>query len=616
MTSDVPVTPRGRYHARIARFEAERARLAGVSRRLSHVRTAAFVALIAAGVLVERQPGAPGVLLLAAAVVAFLVLVAAHQRVRRRERWHEELVGLNEQGLHRLDREWDRLPKHRPNRDVSLHAYAGDLDLFGRASLTQILGPVGSAFGVSVLDEWLLGRAAPGDVLARQEAVRELAPQNDLRDALAIHGRKTREVRLNHIERFLRWAEGGQWLAGRTVLRLASWLLPLATWSLLALHIGGVVDAAYWMVPVIITLTLYFTVGVQARAVLDAAFGRDALLARYPELLQLLTAASFEAPLLRGIEARLDQQGEPADRQLNRLRKLMHLADMRLSSLHVPLYLLTMWDIHVLAALERWQAKSGGSVRDWLAALGEFEALSALATLAHDQPDWTFPDVAAAASPDLVLEADALGHPLLSDGVRVTNDVRVGPPGTFLLVTGSNMSGKSTLLRAIGTNVVLAQAGAPACARRLRVPPLEVHTSIRVQDSLARGVSYFMAELERLKQIVDAAQLARDAGDATQLFLLDEILHGTNTAERRIAARRVIRHLVDMGAIGAVTTHDLELAQEPVLAPHALLVHFQESFDEDDDGTTLNFDYRLRSGLATSTNALKLMRLVGLPGDA
>jgi DNA mismatch repair ATPase MutS len=205
--------------------------------------------------------------------------------------------------------------------------------------------------------------------------------------------------------------------------------------------------------------------------------------------------------------------------------------------------------------------------------------------------------------------AEGLGHPLIADDVRVHNDVTVGPPGTFLLITGSNMSGKSTLLRAVGVNAVLAQAGAPCCAQRLRLTPLAVRTSIVVQDSLARGVSHFMAELERLKQVVDAADAAA-GGPVAVLYLLDEILHGTNTAERRIAARRVIRHLLAARAIGGVTTHDLELVNDVALRDHARLVHFQETFGDD---RRLSFDYRLRPGLATSTNALKLMRYVGLP---
>ncbi|MGH7448778.1 MAG: MutS-related protein, partial [Longimicrobiales bacterium] len=329
------------------------------------------------------------------------------------------------------------------------------------------------------------------------------------------------------------------------------------------------------------------------------------------DMIHALTRTSFSCALLQATVRRLAREGEPADHQLQRLQRLMHLADLRGSSMHLPVFLLTMWDVHVLLAMERWQDESGAAVRDWLEALGEAEALAGLATLAHDQPHWVFPELAPAAESSLT--AASLGHPLIPDNARVHNDVHIGPPGTFLLVTGSNMSGKSTLLRAIGVNAVLAQAGAPVCARWMRLAPLEVCTSIRVQDSLARGVSYFMAELERLKQIVDAAHRVRDEGSATLVFLLDEILHGTNTAERRIAATRVIRHLVDSRAIGAATTHDLDLAAEPALAGAARLVHFTESVETVDGESTLRFDYILREGLATSTNALALMRIVGLP---
>jgi energy-coupling factor transporter ATP-binding protein EcfA2 len=612
-TGATAADPRSTYTARLNRFTAEADRLARESRTLSHTRTAVFFLAIVLGLFVERQGGMLSIVLLTAALAGFIVLVVLHRRVRVRERWHRDVAGVNEQGLHRLDRAWDELPQHVPERDLSTHAYAGDLDLFGRASLTQILAPVGTPTGVRTLEDWLLTRAAPADVLLRQQAVRELAPLHDLREALAINGRRARSVRPGDVDRFLRWAESGTWLSSRRWLHVAAWLLPALTWVLLIAHIAGAVDTAFWMVPALAALTLYVTTGARVKHVLDEAFGREGMFTHYPELIALVTHTHFEAPLLQRLAQRLSTEGEPADAKLGRLRRLMHLADLRLSSMHLPIYLVTLWDVHVLASLERWQRASGSTVRDWLAAVGELEALAAMAALAHDQPRWCHADV----DPEgpRTLRATALGHPLLRDDDRVTNDVEVGPPGTFLLVTGSNMSGKSTLLRALGANVVLAQAGAPSCAEALSMPPLDVATSIRVQDSLARGVSYFMAELERLKQIVDLAQQTHDAGSATLLFLLDEILHGTNTAERRVAARRVIRHLVDTGAIGAATTHDLELAEEPVLVPSAVLVHFQETFTRAGDDTSLTFDYQLREGIATSTNALALMRLVGLPAE-
>jgi energy-coupling factor transporter ATP-binding protein EcfA2 len=210
--------------------------------------------------------------------------------------------------------------------------------------------------------------------------------------------------------------------------------------------------------------------------------------------------------------------------------------------LHVVLQAVLLWDVHVAAAVERWRRDAGRHVRGWFAALGETEALAALATLAHDNPAWVLPTVTDDAA---VLEAAALGHPLLAEAARVANDVRVGPPGTVLLVTGSNMSGKSTLLRAIGLNAVLAQAGGPVCATRLSTPRLAVMTSVVVHDALAEETSLFLAELRRVKRIVDAARAATATpGAPTVLYLLDEVLHGTNSAERRVATRAVLSHLL------------------------------------------------------------------------
>jgi DNA mismatch repair ATPase MutS len=327
-------------------------------------------------------------------------------------------------------------------------------------------------------------------------------------------------------------------------------------------------------------------------------------------MLRLLADAPFASSRLTRIRARL-QAGGGAPRQLARLERIAAWAEVRYSPmLHGALQWLFLWDIQVAASLERWRRAAGAHVRDWLAQLGEAEALAALATLAHDNPTWTFPEIVQGGAP--LVEGSAVGHPLIPATARVTNEVSVGPPGSFLLVTGSNMSGKSTLLRAIGANVVLAQAGAPVCAARFRLPLLAVYTSVRVQDSLEEGISLFMAELRRLKLIVDAARAAPQ--DRPVLYLLDEILHGTNSAERRVAARTVIGHLIDAGAIGVVTTHDLALASEGELALAARPVQFTEHVDRSASGMAMRFDYRLRPGLATSANALALLELVGL-GD-
>jgi len=263
---------------------------------------------------------------------------------------------------------------------------------------------------------------------------------------------------------------------------------------------------------------------------------------------------------------------------------------------------LLLWDLHGALALVRWRRRVGGHVRGWLQAIGELEALASLAAFAFEHPGFAWPEPVG----QPMLEARSLGHPLIAADRRVGNDVRLPSGGRAVVVTGSNMSGKSTLLRAIGVNIVLARAGAPVCARGMSFGPMRVATSMRIEDSLSRGVSHFYAELQRLKQIVD---WARESGGGPVLFLLDEILQGTNSRERVAGARGIVRELLSTGALGVVSTHDLgitALAEE--LSDRVENVHFEEQVS----GTTMTFDYVLRPGVVQSSNALRLMRAMGL----
>ena len=598
--------PRGRYVARADRYAAERARAERAATHASHARLATFALAVAAGLWAEETASVIAYVLLVAGVLGFVAAVVAHRKREERAAWQAALERLNRLGPARIDRDWDRLPPRAAPPDDSAHPYADDLDLFGRAGLLQLTGPIGTPAGRARLRDWLLGPAPPDALAPRQRAIAELAPLADLRDEVAAHALRAGEVAEDDLRPLLAWAEGGPPRGPGSVDRVLAWGVPAATWLLAALDLAGVVERAWWVLGLLAATALTFSgPGARARSAFTRAFAREGIFEGFPELLRAIAGADLRSPLLRDLRARLGATGaDPADR-IGALDRLMHLSDLRRSGmLYLPIQLATLWDIHVHVALERWRAEVGPHLRDWLDAAGTFEALSALATLAHDHPEWTVPVI----HDEPVLRAEALGHPLLADDERVANDVEVGPPGSFLHVTGSNMSGKSTLLRAIGLNAVLAQAGAPVCATALRLPPLGVRTSIRVRDSLERGVSLFMAELERLKGVVDAADAA---GERRVLFLLDEVLHGTNTAERRIAARRVLEHLLEAGAIGAITTHDLELLDE-ALEGAAVPVHFRETIAPDGEGGGMSFDYRLRPGLATSTNALALMRLVGL----
>ncbi|MGH8639175.1 MAG: MutS family DNA mismatch repair protein, partial [Burkholderiales bacterium] len=364
-----------------------------------------------------------------------------------------------------------------------------------------------------------------------------------------------------------------------------------------------------WMISVVIGTVLSFATAVQVHSAFNRAGAGQHAFARYADLFAHAATGPAGAPFLEAIQARLTADGLGAPACLHRLNRILGLAELRASAgiFHFVVQAMTLWDFHVFFALERWRSHVGPRVRDWMAAVGELDALSAFAQIKADNPEWDMPDVAGDRN---VFEARNLGHPLIPDDRRVGNDVAVGPPGTLLLITGSNMSGKSTLLRAIGLNTVLAHAGAPACASSLRLPPVDLETSIRVQDSLEHGLSYFMAALARLKGVVDRAHREPAVGDGrTVMYLLDEILQGTNTAERSIAVRGIARHLLKAGAIGVMTTHDLGVAEEEPMKSAARLAHFTEIVDAHGGMT---FDYRLRPGLATSRNALRLMHLIGL----
>ena len=545
--------------------------------------------------------------------VAFGVLVAVHARVEDRAMRCEALRIVNARAIARDDRDWDALPDGSPPAGIRSegHPYAVDLDLFGRASVFQWIGPAATTYGSHTLAGWLLSPAETGEIQLRQAAVAELARLDEWREQLAAHGVISGRSARESIDSFLRWAESTEPpLPYYGSIRALVYVLLVLIWVPLTLDLTGLMPNAIWGIPLLAGVTLsFFTAGLLSKF-FERAGVAERTIRQYGDLLAHIDRQPFSSPRLLALGKRLEADEKVhAPQAMRMLNRILGFADLRRGAalLHFPIQAFTLWDFHWLFALERWRRHVGARVRDWFDATGEIDALACLATIHYDNPHWCFPAITGTP----VYQAEALGHPLLADPRRVPNDVELGPPGTVLLVTGSNMSGKSTLLRAIGVNAVLAEAGAPVCARSLRMPPCDIQTSIRIQDSLERGVSYFMAALARLKGVIDAAERDRvAAGERRVLFyLLDEILQGTNSAERGIAVQAVAQHLLDAGAIGAMTTHDLNLAAEEPLKSHARLVHFSETVD---DHGEMSFDYTLRQGIATSRNALRLMKLIGI----
>jgi hypothetical protein len=588
--------------------------------RIGYLRLLVFFGLLLA--LLWLVTAAPGLRPWAAmasvvAAAAFALLVRAHRRAREASARHFAAREYHTIAQHRVARDWEALPEAPSAASESelaaVHPYAADLDITGRVSLIQLLDVTSRAPGRSTLLGWLLESAPSAEeIRGRQTAARELAASDEIREELGVLARMSRSVGPRTLERFAEWCESPPWLLERAAVLWAGRIITAATIVAFILQAAGMLRWPLWTLTATLGLFLIFGARAGLAQAVKAGGVPSEQLRHHAAMLRLLRDARWESPRMQSIRGLLQLSGHDAAGELARLERIVAFAEVRHSPmLHLALQWLFGWDVHVAAALERWRSKAGVHVRGWLEALGDAESLAALGTLAHDNPDWCFPTITESADAnDAVVEGEAVAHPLLPDGSRVSNDVTLGPPGSFLLITGSNMSGKSTLLRAVGANVVLALAGAPVCAARFCTPLVDVRTSIRIQDSLERGISLFMAELQRLRAIVDAARSAAEGRRV--LYLLDEMLHGTNTAERQIAARIVIGHLLRSGAIGAVTTHDLSLASGGGLESAARPVHFSEQFERSDGQTVMTFDYRLRPGLATSANALALLDLVGL----
>ena len=604
------------YRQRVEQCEQEAGSLRQLDQLVSRARIALF--LLTVGIFFAAWGGGGGKPFYAAGCVALAAFVAAvgyHDHLERRiQRLHTKRK-INEHGLARLKRDWSSLPVLAVHLTKDQTPTAKDLDLFGRASLFQLLNRADTIAGQALLRDWLVTPATPDDIAQRQHAVQELAPLLELREEFNIQGSLLADCKTGPAE-FIAWAESEPWLRQRPWLLWTARILPLVGVFVIVAAIMRWVTpevAGFSGIGIVVlngVISVFFTG--QAHDIFNAVSTRNGQISRYVAMFELMYQIPESNSRLSAIKQEVTMQDRSALKHLHELSWIIAFArishDAVLWALYILLQLFLLWDFHVLARLETWQATYGRFTRQWFDALGEFEAIASLASLAHDNPDWCYPKVGATF--DRVAGAN-VGHPLLQDEERVANDIEIGPAGHFLLVTGSNMAGKSTLLRSVGINAVLAEAGAPVCAKSWSMPPLAVATSMRISDSLQDHVSFFMAELRRLKVIVDQATDAR-GGERRLLFLLDEILQGTNSTERHIAVVEVLSHLLDSQAFGAVSTHDLELANSPEISKSCTTVHLRETLHGSGAAETMTFDYKLRPGIAPTTNALKLLELVGL----
>ncbi len=536
---------------------------------------------------------------LAIPAVAFSVLVVIHARVADRLERAQRAVGFYQRGLARLENQWIGTGETGERFRNPSHVYEEDLDIFGKGSLFELLCTARTRAGEDTLARWLLAPASRKEAGQRQQAIAELRSRLDLREDLAVLGDAIRSGIDPEVA--ARWGQAPlvKFAAGAPFVAAGLAASVVVTFSL---YMASVLTRTPFLAALLITLGYGFFLGSRTLQVAGAVNSPARDLAVLAKLLHRLESDHFEAPFLQRLRQELVASGLVASFQIGRLQGLVARLDWQRNLFFTPIAMAILWSAQIAMAIERWRRLSGRHISEWISAVGEFEALVALAGYSYEHPHDSFPELLDVAGGRL--EAQGLGHPLMRESQCVPNDVRLGGDLRLLIVSGSNMSGKSTLLRAVGLNVVLAWAGAPVRAQSFAVSPLTVGASIRVLDSLQDGKSRFYAEITRLREIVNLA-----SGVRTVLFLLDELLSGTNSHDRKIGAEAIVRSLIDRGAMGMITTHDLALSHiADDLPGRAMNVHFADTLE---DGR-LHFDYRLQPGIVERSNALDLMRSVGL----
>ena len=585
--------PRAHYQGKLDERRARVAALEERSKRIANARLVCFLAAAAVAYFAVVRAIPPG--WLAVPVLAFAALVIWHDRALRAQKRAMRAVAFYEHGLARIEDRWAGEGPTGERFMDSQHPFADDLDLFGEGSLFQLLCTARTAGGEELLAGWLKEPSSAAEARGRQVEVAALRDRVQLREDLAVLGDDVR----SEIDpgRLRAWGEA-------EVEALPGWARPAAAGlaALAILAIAGWAWLDWGPLPLLVLVAVEYAMARLLRGRIEQAVAAVDRAGTDLGLLAELLARIEREDLPPGLRALLGEGEASASKQIGELQKRVTLFEARYNQFFIPIGWLLLWDVQCAGAIGSWRRRCGRNLGGWMRAVAQLEALCALAAYAFEHPADPFPELLEAGA---TFDGEQLGHPLIPDARCVRNDVDLREGKRLILVSGSNMSGKSTYLRTVGINAVLALAGAPVRARRLTLSAVRLGATLRIQDSLQQGASRFYAEITRLEKL-----LLLSAGDRPLLFLLDEVLHGTNSHDRLIGAEAVIRALLDRGALGLVTTHDLALANlVEALGPLASNAHFADTVQ---DGK-LVFDYRRHEGVVQQSNAIALMRAVGLP---
>ena len=589
------------YSELVQKHEAELSALRKRQLLISVSRLVVFVGGILVSAIAFTWFVAAGITGLLITIALFLVLIRAFIKCSETMTLTENLIKISRNEV--LALEWD-LSKFDNGSDLNPidHEFAGDIDLFGEGSLFCYLNRTVTGPGRRILAKTLLDPySLKGEIADRQAAIKELSAKLSWRQQFAAIGLDKR-LDEDEIKGLDDWLNGKEDFFASEFIRILSFFLPISAVSVLLFVIAGILPVNAFLAIFLLDLFLEGIFIKRINRIHEAVSKKHSFLSSLGKLIRIVDSEPFSAPLLARIREKICSEKESVSDRISELDDIIKAFDTRLNMLvGAILNGLLLWDFHCVRRLEKWRQSVSSSLPEWLNQLGELDAFNSFSNFAFNNPDYVFP-VAVADKP--VLSAAAMGHPLLPEETRVCNDFSVDSRGLVCIITGANMAGKSTFLRTVAVNLLLAMAGAPVCATKMIFSPLRIFTSMRTTDSLTKNESYFYAELKRLRTLKEMIEKGEDC-----LFILDEILKGTNSTDKSLGSKVYLKHLIGLKATGLIATHDISLGEMEETFPGSVI---NKCFEIEINGEEISFDYLLRDGITRKMNASLLMKQMGI----
>ncbi|MCY6957501.1 MutS family DNA mismatch repair protein [Clostridium brassicae] len=540
-----------------------------------------------------------GVFILQLAI--FVYLVIQHDKEFKKRRHSIALKDINEKAINKLNGGWKKFEDDGSEFKDEKHNYSNDLDIFGKGSLFQWINSSKTFMGKEKLKNRLLNPLKTHlDISMTQQSLKELSMDLDWRQQFEAEGMIISNKSINP-KNLYEWAKDRNELYSKFWLVLLVRLLPATTIILIILSlVTSLINFSVLRLMFIVQFSILFIGSKKRNETFDSIYKYKESVNVYFKLLTLIMKKNFKSDYLKHIKNNLVvSENECAVDSIKRLSTIYNKVSNRNNLLFIIVNILFLWDYQCIIEFEKWRINSGKNLEKWLDVIGEFEALNSISNIIYDNPQWSMPSIS---DGDFIVKATKLGHPLLGDN-RVHNNITINNKKNILIITGSNMSGKSTFLRTIGINLILSYIGAPVCAKQFECSLMKIFTCMRTSDNLENNISSFYAEIIRIKMIVEGVK-----GDEKVFFLLDELFKGTNSIDRHDGAKALIKQLGDEGASGLISTHDLELCDLEHEYPKIKNYHFQEYYSNNE----LKFDYKIREGVSTTRNALHLIKLAGI----